>query len=80
MKNLLKKLSTLIYYNHKNEKNVSNLNQQRYKYTNKELDFTIIEIIDEEKISNYLEIDDYVNYNEYKNKTIFTYQYPNNSL
>ena len=60
MKNLLKKLSTLIYYNHKNEKNVSNLNQQRYKYTNKKLDFTIIEIIDEEKISNYLEIDDYV--------------------
>ena len=75
----IKTQSTLIYYNYKNEKKVINLGLQRFKYTNKELDCTIIEIISEDKISNYLEIDDYANYNEYKNKTIFSYQYPNNS-
>ena len=38
----IKTQSTLIYYNYKNEKKVINLGLQRFKYTNKELDCTII--------------------------------------
>ena len=39
----IKTQSTLIYYNYKNEKKVLiNLGLQRFKYTNKELDCTII--------------------------------------
>ena len=74
----IKKQNKIIYYNYKNEKKVINLDLQRFKYTNEELDFTIIEIINKDKILDFLEIDDEANYNEYKNKKIFCYQYPKN--
>ena len=35
-----------------------NMKINRYKYTNKELDITIIEILDEDNINKYIEIDD----------------------
>ena len=61
----------------------------RMKYTNEEYDITIIEIKEEDNINNYLELDDIIindilnneNYNkEYKNKTIYIIQYPENKL
>ena len=62
---------------------------KRMKYTNEEYDITIIEIKEEDNINNYIELDDIIindilnneNYNkEYKNKTIYIIQYPENKL
>ena len=50
-----------------------NLKKDRYKLTNKEFDFTIIEIIKEDNINNYLEIN---NLQYDINDQIFTFQYP----
>ena len=66
----------LIYYNCDNEKKEINLELNRYKYTDKDLDFTIIEILKEDNISNFLEIDENINLKEYKNKQIFSIQFP----
>ena len=52
------------------------LKKLRIKYTNKEIDFTIIEIILEDNISDFLEIDDDITNNDYKNKQIFLTQFP----
>ena len=64
----------LIYYNYKNEKKEINLQLDRYKYTNEELDITIIEIKEEDKIKNYIEIDDCINSRDYNNKNIIYYK------
>ena len=53
-----------------------NLELSRYKMTNKELDFTIIEKIKEDNVNNFLEIDKYINTYDYINEQIFTAQYP----
>ena len=50
-----------------------NLKKERYKLTDELLDFTIIEILEEDNINNYLEINNM--YNE--NDQIFSFQYPN---
>jgi hypothetical protein len=50
-----------------------NLKKDRYKYINELLDFTIIEILKEENINNYLEINN-IKYN--KNDQIFLFHYP----
>ena len=61
----------------------------RIKYTSKEYDTTIIEIKDEDKIKNYLKLDDIIindilsneNRNkEYEDKTIYIIQYPRGQL
>ncbi len=50
-----------------------NLKKERYKLTNIELDFTIIEILKKDNINNYLEI----NKEPYKkDDSVFSYQYP----
>ena len=65
------------------------LNNNRMKYTNEKYDITIIEIKSEDKIDNYLELDDIIiddilnNINknkEYINQTIYIIQYPENEL
>ena len=48
----------------------------RFKYTDKDLDFTLIEIIKEDNISHFLEIDKYINSKDYKDKKIISIQYP----
>ena len=58
------------------EKKEINLEINRYKLTNEELDFTIIEILEEDKINNYLEIDEYIKSFKYNEEQIFTIQYP----
>ena len=65
----------LIIYNYKNEKKEINLELDRYKYTDKELDFTIIEIIKEDNIKDFLEIDEFIDSTDYKNKKICLLQY-----
>ena len=50
-----------------------NLKKDRYKYTDELLDFTIIEILEEDNINNYL----FINNNKYNiNDQIFSIQYP----
>ena len=53
-----------------------NLKKPRIKYTNEKIDFTVIEILPEDTISNFLDIDDDLS-NAYKEKKqIFITQYP----
>lgn len=55
---------------------IINLSIPRFKYTNKEFDFTIIEIIQQDNISHFLSMDkDNKNIN-FKNKQIFSLHYP----
>ena len=53
-----------------------NLEKKRYKYTDEELDFTVIEILKEDKITNFLEIDEFINCKDYVNEKIVILQYP----
>ena len=58
------------------EKKEINLELKRYKMTNEEFDFTIIEIIKEDNINNYLEIDENIYKKDYINEIVFSGQYP----
>ena len=53
-----------------------NLKLKRYKMSDEELDFTIIEIIKEDNINNFLEIDKEIYTNDYIEEQIFSPQYP----
>ena len=55
-----------------NEKKEINIEKYRYKLVLKGLNFTVIEILDEDGISNnnFLEIDDSINYKNYNNEDI----------
>ena len=66
------KISYMISENEIEIYNEIDLEKERYKLTNKELDFTIIEIIKEDNIQNFLKI----NTEHYKTEDeIFSYQY-----
>ena len=68
-----KKIKLFITNNHaKNEINLEN----RYKFTDKDLDFTVIEILDGDNISKFIEIDEFINSRDYKDEQIFTYEFP----
>ena len=71
----LNKTKIFNYYTYNNEKKEINLNN-RYKYTDEKLDFTIIEMLEEDNIINFFEIDELINSKNYKNREIFCYQYP----
>ena len=71
----------LIYINNNNEKKEINMKINRFKYTNKELDITIIEILDkEENEENYIEIDEYINSRDYKEEEIYIIGYNKRKL
>ena len=53
-----------------------NLELKRYKMTDEDLDFTIIEIIEGDNINNFLEIDENIFNNDYKNKQVFSVEHP----
>ena len=56
------------------------INNNRKIYTNEKYDITIIEIIETDKINNYLEIDPDIfesNQNVFESQTIYILQYPN---
>ena len=56
------------------------ITDERKTFTNEELDYTCIEILEEDKIYNFFEIDDSILNNRIslKNEEIFILQYPNN--
>ena len=55
------------------EKKEINLEINRYRLTDEKLDYTIIEILEEDNINNYLEISKEI-YN--KNDQVYTFEYP----
>ena len=62
----------LIYKNYDDKIREIDMKVNRYKYTNKELNITIIEILEnEENEENYLEIDDYINTKNYNEEEIY---------
>ena len=71
-----------IEFDYLNEPRKIELNKDRKKFTNKEYDYTCIEIFDSDKIKNFFKIDFKAleNKNELKNKEIFILQYPNGEL
>jgi len=71
-----KKIKYIIDTENKKYEKEINLEIDRYKYTDIDLDFTIIEILPEDNINNYLEIDEYINSKEYNKEDIFSVQYP----
>ena len=71
----LNKEEKLIIFIEKEKKEL-NLEIARLKIADKEFDFTIIEILEEDNISNFLEIDEYINTDDYTNQQIFSFQYP----
>ena len=71
-----KKLTYIIDIEKKEVEKEINLELKRIKYTNSELDFTIIEILKEDKITNFLEIDKYFNSRDYKDEHVFSVQFP----
>ena len=71
-----KKLTYILDLDGKEVEKELNLELERFKYTNKELDFTIIELLPIDNINNYLENDKYINSKDYKDEHIFSVQFP----
>ena len=57
-----------------------NLSLKRFKYTNDKMDFTIIEIIKDDEIYDYLEINELINPDNYINKRLYYFYIDNNGL
>ena len=74
--NSLKKLIIII----NNEEIEIDMKKSRYKYTNEELDITIIEIIREDNINTFLEIDRFIDSRNYINENIEAIFFKNNNL
>ena len=49
-----------------------NIKMNRYKYTNEDLDITIIEILSADKIKNFIEIDKFINSRNYTDSNIIS--------
>ena len=58
------------------EQKVINLELKRFKMTDENLDFTIIEILEEDNINNFLDIDEDIYLKDYKGEIIFATQFP----
>ena len=71
-----------LFLRHNNEIKEIKITWNRFKYTNEELDYTCIEIFDNENYNNFFEIYDIINYQnpnrQYRNKLGVIYQFPNN--
>lgn len=59
-----------------NTTTIINLSIPRFKYTNKEFDFTVIEIIQQDNISHFLSLNEDNENIDFKNKQIFSLHYP----
>ena len=53
-----------------------NLKKKRFIYSNKYLDFTVIQILESDFIDNFLEVDDYIFVYNYEKEFIYCLQYP----
>ena len=71
-----KRLTFFIQQENNEIKKEIDLEINRFKLTNKDLDFTIIEILEEDKIEHFLEIDEFVHSKNYINQQIFSFQFP----
>ena len=72
------KIGNTIHFYYLSEYKKIEITKERKVFTNKELDYTFIEIFKEENIKDYFKIY-YDNINNLKNHNIFILQYPNNS-
>ena len=73
------KLNEIIKFEYKNHTKRIKMKEGRKAYTNKELDYTCIEIFDEDKIEDFFKIDKLIINNSieiYKNDDIFILGYP----
>ena len=66
----------LTIYKSNNDKIEIDLDINRFKMTNKELDFTLIEILPEDNITDFLEIDEFINSKNYIDEDIITLHFP----
>ena len=66
----------LTIYTSFNDKITIDLEINRFKFTDKELNFTIVEILPEDNITNFLEIDDFIKSKDYTNEDIIVLHYP----
>ena len=68
--------------NEEKETKIIDLSIERKTYFNKDYDITLIELKNEDKIKDYLELDDNLFQDNseiiYRNKSIYTLQYQNN--
>jgi hypothetical protein len=73
------KLNKEIIIEYRNKKERIKIKENRKVYTNEELDYTCIEILDSDNIKDYFKIDENIieySIEKYKNKEIFILQYP----
>ena len=81
LKEDLIKENSIIELKHNDEIKEIKITSNRFKYTNVKLDYTCIEIFDNEDYNNYFEIDDNINCQnpniQYGNKLGAIYQFPN---
>jgi hypothetical protein len=69
--NILNNAEKLTYVNNDNEDKEINMKKNRYKYTNEELDITVIQIFDEEDSSNnFIEIDKFIHLRDFEDEEI----------
>ena len=66
----------LILYDKNDNKIEIDLSINRFKMTDKDMDFTIIEILEEDNLSYFLEVDEFINSKDYKDEEIFTFDFP----
>ena len=72
-----KELKIYIEYDEMQEEKIINLKTERLKYTDKILDATVIEILDEDLIDNFIEVDEeFINNKKFINETVFNLQFP----
>ena len=67
----LNKGEKMLLYINKKEKEI-NIRNKRYKFTNEDLDITIIEILDIDNIRNFMEIDKFINSKNYIDSDIIS--------
>ena len=73
----VKELTIYLTNNNEEIKKMINLDSERLKYTNEALDITIIEILDEDLIDSFFEIDEnFIKNKKFLNETVFNLQYP----
>ena len=82
LKEDLIKENSIIQLRHNDAIKEIKITSNRFKCTNEDLEYTFIEIFDNEDYNNFFEIDDNINYQnpniQYGNKLGVIYQFPNN--
>lgn len=71
-----KKLVYFIYDDQKEIKREINLEISRYKFTDVDLDYTVIEILKRDNILYFLKVDKLINSEDYKDQQVFSYEFP----